>query len=123
MKRVAIPVAIVVVLALVPQFSIDIPYLFGGGLNTPGTLQLLALCLLFGGLALSYDLLFGFTGLLSFGHALYFADRRLHRGDRDDPLALELLAGDPVHRSRRVRRRVWCSARSRFGSAASPSRW
>ena len=28
---------------------------------------------LFGGLALSYDLLFGFTGLLSFGHALYFA--------------------------------------------------
>ena len=47
--------------------------MFGGGLNTPGTLQLLALCLLFGGLALSYDLLFGFTGLLSFGHALYFA--------------------------------------------------
>ena len=73
MRRVAIPVAIVVVLALVPKFSIDIPYLFGGGLNTPGTLQLLALCLLFGGLALSYDLLFGFTGLLSFGHALYFA--------------------------------------------------
>src|SRR4029078_10595057 len=32
-----------------------------------------ALCLLFGGVALSYDLLFGFTGLLSFGHALYFA--------------------------------------------------
>ena len=47
--------------------------MFGGRLNTPGTLQLLALCLLFGGLALSYDLLFGFTGLLSFGHALYFA--------------------------------------------------
>ena len=39
----------------------------------PGTLQLLALCLLFGGLALTYDLLFGFTGLLSFGHALYIA--------------------------------------------------
>jgi len=31
MKRVAIPVVIVVVLALVPKFSIDIPYLFGGG--------------------------------------------------------------------------------------------
>ena len=73
MKRVAAPVAIVVALALVPRFAIDIPYLFGGGLDTPGTLQLLALCLLFGGLALSYDLLFGFTGLLSFGHALYFA--------------------------------------------------
>ena len=73
MKRVAVPVAIFVVLALVPKIAIDIPYVFGGGLNTPGTLQLLALCLLFGGLALSYDLLFGFTGLLSFGHALYFA--------------------------------------------------
>ena len=29
--------------------------------------------LTFAGLALTYDLLFGFTGLLSFGHALYFA--------------------------------------------------
>ena len=29
--------------------------------------------LVFGGVALTYDLLFGFTGLLSFGHALYFA--------------------------------------------------
>ena len=34
---------------------------------------LLALCLVFAGVALTYDLLFGFTGLLSFGHALYFA--------------------------------------------------
>ena len=42
-------------------------------LNSPGTLQLLALMLIFAGLALTYDLLFGFTGLLSFGHALYFA--------------------------------------------------
>jgi branched-chain amino acid transport system permease protein len=41
--------------------------------NAPGTLQLLALCLIFGGLAAGYDLLFGRTGLLSFGHALYFA--------------------------------------------------
>jgi branched-chain amino acid transport system permease protein len=41
--------------------------------NAPGTLQLLALCLVFGGLAAGYDLLFGRTGLLSFGHALFFA--------------------------------------------------
>ena len=32
--------------------------------RSPGTLQLLALCLVFGGLALTYDILFGFTGLL-----------------------------------------------------------
>jgi branched-chain amino acid transport system permease protein len=72
-RRWVVPVVLLVVLALVPQFSIDIPWLFKSSLNTPGTLQLLALCLLFGGLAMTYDLLFGYTGLLSFGHALYFA--------------------------------------------------
>ena len=60
-------------LALVPKLSLDIPVLFGGPLDSPGTLGLLALCLVFAGVALTYDLLFGFTGLLSFGHALYFA--------------------------------------------------
>lgn len=73
MRRVLVPVVVLVLLALVPKLTVDIPYVFNGSINTPGTLQLLALCLLFGGLAMSYDLLFGFTGLLSFGHALYFA--------------------------------------------------
>jgi branched-chain amino acid transport system permease protein len=72
-RTVAVPVALLVVLALVPKLSVDLPYVFSGGLNTPGTLELLALMLVFGGVALTYDLLFGFTGLLSFGHALYFA--------------------------------------------------
>jgi len=72
-RRLVVPVALLVVLALVPQFSVDIPYVFKSSIDTPGTLQLLALCLLFGALAMTYDLLFGFTGLLSFGHALYFA--------------------------------------------------
>jgi branched-chain amino acid transport system permease protein len=72
-RALALPLAVLVVLALVPKFSVDIPYVFKDSLNTPGTLQLLALCLVFGGLAMTYDLLFGFTGLLSFGHALYFA--------------------------------------------------
>jgi branched-chain amino acid transport system permease protein len=68
-----VPAAVLVVLAVVPQLSLDIPVLFGGPLDSPGTLGLLALCLVFAGVALTYDLLFGFTGLLSFGHALYFA--------------------------------------------------
>jgi len=72
-KALAVPLAALIVLALVPEFSVDIPYVFKDAIDTPGTLQLLALCLVFGGLALTYDLLFGFTGLLSFGHALYFA--------------------------------------------------
>ena len=73
MKRIVVPVVVLVALALVPKLTVDIPYVFKSSINTPGTLQLLALCLLFGGLAMTYDLLFGFTGLLSFGHALYFA--------------------------------------------------
>ncbi|MGY1726047.1 branched-chain amino acid ABC transporter permease [Geodermatophilus sp. SYSU D01062] len=67
------PLVVLVVLAVLPYSTLQVPGLFDGVLNSPGTLQLLALCLVFGGVALSYDLLFGFTGLLSFGHALYFA--------------------------------------------------
>ena len=73
MKRIVVPLVVLVALALVPKLTVDIPYVFKSSINTPGTLQLLALCLVFGGLAMTYDLLFGFTGLLSFGHALYFA--------------------------------------------------
>jgi branched-chain amino acid transport system permease protein len=63
MKRL-VPLGIVALLAMLP---------YGSFLNSPGTLSLLALCLIFAGLASGYDLLFGRTGLLSFGHALYFA--------------------------------------------------
>ena len=68
-----VPALLLVGFALVPKLSLDLPILFGGPLDSPGTLGLLALCLVFAGVALTYDLLFGFTGLLSFGHALYFA--------------------------------------------------
>ena len=71
--RIGLPVALVVLLAFVPRLHTHIPWIFQRPLSEPGTLQLLALCLVFAGLALTYDLLFGFTGLLSFGHALYFA--------------------------------------------------
>jgi len=60
-------------LAAIPFVDFEIPGLFNGPLNGPGTLQLLALCATFAGVALSYNLLFGYTGLLSFGHALYFS--------------------------------------------------
>jgi len=68
-----VPIILLVGFAIVPLLSVDVPVLFGGPLDSPGTLGLLALCLVFAGVALTYDLLFGFTGLLSFGHALYFA--------------------------------------------------
>jgi len=59
--------------ASVPLLHGEIPYVFNGALSSPGVLNLLALMLVFGALAVTYDLLFGYTGLLSFGHALYFA--------------------------------------------------
>jgi branched-chain amino acid transport system permease protein len=69
----AFPLAVFVALAFVPKIGVDIPKLFDSSVSSPGTLQLLAVCMLFGALALTYDLQFGFTGLLSFGHALYIA--------------------------------------------------
>jgi hypothetical protein len=71
--RIALPFVLLALLVVVPWLSVDIPVVLAGPLDSPGTLQLLALCLLFAGVALTYDLLFGVTGLLSFGHALYFA--------------------------------------------------
>ncbi|GIF65703.1 branched-chain amino acid ABC transporter permease [Asanoa ishikariensis] len=67
------PLVVLVVAVLLPYSTLPLPGLFDGALNKPGNLQILAVCLVFGGLAASYDLLFGRTGLLSFGHALYFA--------------------------------------------------
>jgi len=63
MKRL-LPLGLVAILAVVP---------YGSMFNDPGTLNLFALCLISAGLASGYDLLFGRSGLLSFGHALYFA--------------------------------------------------
>ena len=72
-RRSWLPTVVLVVLALAPKLSFDVPIVLAGPLDSPGTLQLLALCLVFSGVALTYDLLFGLTGQLSFGHALYFA--------------------------------------------------
>ena len=69
----AVPAVVLVVALSLPFSTLSIPGLFEGALNSPSTLHLLSLCLVFGGLATSYDLLYGRVGLLSFGHALYFA--------------------------------------------------
>jgi len=67
------PLVVFGALAVVPKLHVSIPKLFDQPISSPGTLALLSACLLYGGLALTYDLQFGFTGLLSFGHALYIA--------------------------------------------------
>lgn len=64
---------VLVVLALLPYVSATIPFVLPGRVNGPGSLQLLAVCFIIAGIALSYDVIFGRTGLLSFGHALFVA--------------------------------------------------
>ncbi|WP_412543976.1 branched-chain amino acid ABC transporter permease [Longispora sp. K20-0274] len=72
MKRL-VPLAVLVALATLPFSALRVPGLLPGPVNSPGSLRILALCLVFAALAAGYDLLFGRTGLLSFGHALYVA--------------------------------------------------
>ena len=60
-----------------PFISLHIPWLLPGTVDmvsAAGTLQVLGLCFVFATMALGYDVMFGFTGLLSFGQALYFAE-------------------------------------------------
>lgn len=65
--------AVAALLALLPLIDLPLPGIFGGELSSPGTLQVIAVGLVYAALAMSYDLLLGYTGLLSLGHALYFA--------------------------------------------------
>ncbi|MDQ2858576.1 MAG: branched-chain amino acid ABC transporter permease [Candidatus Eremiobacteraeota bacterium] len=71
--RTLLPAAALLALVILPRVGLSVPGLFEGSLDSAGTLNLLSLCFVFGALALSYDIVFGYTGLLSFGHALYFA--------------------------------------------------
>lgn len=67
------PAPVLLLLVVLPYSAVPLPGLLPGPIGSAGSLQLLALCLVFGALATGYDLLLGRTGLLSFGHALYFA--------------------------------------------------
>lgn len=72
-RRLLVPVAVLIVAAVLPFCTLPVPVVLGGPVNSAGSLQLLASCLVFAGLAVGYDLLFGRLGLMSFGHALYVA--------------------------------------------------
>ena len=62
----------IAVLAVLPLFNLSLPGILPGPTYTPGSLQLMALCMLMAAAALTYHLLLGVAGMLSFGHALYF---------------------------------------------------
>ncbi|WP_022926228.1 branched-chain amino acid ABC transporter permease [Serinicoccus marinus] len=67
-----VPLALVVLLACLPLLNLHLPGVLPGPTYTPGSLHLMALAMVMAALALSYHLLLGVAGLLSFGHALYF---------------------------------------------------
>ncbi|MDN5794517.1 MAG: branched-chain amino acid ABC transporter permease [Intrasporangium sp.] len=66
-------VLVVAILAYLPYVPVEVPGLLPWRVNGPGSMQLVATCLVMAGIALSYDVIFGRTGLLSFGHALFVA--------------------------------------------------
>jgi branched-chain amino acid transport system permease protein len=70
-RRAALVLPALALLYAIPYSTVQLPGVFDGPFDSPGVLQLLAVCLVFAGLALSYDLLFGHTGIMSFGHGLF----------------------------------------------------
>lgn len=67
---------VLLVFAVIPFAAITVPWVLPGPvdvLNSTGTLQVLGLGFVFAAVAVGYDVLFGHTGLLSFGAVLYFA--------------------------------------------------
>lgn len=68
-----VSLALLLLMAALPALDVRIPLIFDGTLASPGVLHLLSLMCVMAAIAITYDLLFGFTGLLSFGHGLYVA--------------------------------------------------
>lgn len=70
--KVGLAVALVVLVACLPLLNITLPGLLPTPTYLPGAQQVLAYGFLISALALSYHLIFGLAGMLSFGHAMFF---------------------------------------------------
>jgi branched-chain amino acid transport system permease protein len=64
---------LVAFLIAAPELSVSGIGLLPGPVNNPGSLQVLGTVLAVTGLAVSFDVLMGYTGLVSFGHGMFFA--------------------------------------------------
>lgn len=61
--------------AMLPFVGFRVPWILPGAVdvvNSTGTLVTLALCFVFAGVAMGYDVMFGYTGLLSLGVVMHF---------------------------------------------------
>lgn len=65
-------VVLITLMAVLPLLNVSIPGILPSATYEPGALALLSLAMVFAALALSYNMLLGTSGMLSFGHALYF---------------------------------------------------
>jgi branched-chain amino acid transport system permease protein len=75
-RRGSLALGLVALFALVPFIGLHLPWVLPSTVNvvnSTGTLEVLALCFIFAGVALGYDVMFGYTGLLSMGPVMYFA--------------------------------------------------
>jgi branched-chain amino acid transport system permease protein len=75
-RRWAAPAVVLAIFAVLPFASFTVPWVLPGPVdvvNSAGTLEVLGLGFAFAVVALGFDVLFGFTGLLSFGQVLWFA--------------------------------------------------
>jgi branched-chain amino acid transport system permease protein len=68
-----VPLAVVAFLVAAPELGVSGIGLLPGAVNNPGSLQVLGTVLAVTGLAVSFDVLMGYTGLVSFGHGMFFA--------------------------------------------------
>lgn len=73
MKRIYPVFLFAALFAVAPFIDVGLPLVFGTAIGSPGTLLVLGIALTFAAVAVSYDILFGYTGMLSLGHALPFA--------------------------------------------------
>jgi branched-chain amino acid transport system permease protein len=75
-RRWIAPAVVLAIFAVLPFAGVAVPWVLPGPVdvvNSAGTLDVLALGFAFAVVALGFDVLFGFTGLLSFGQVLWFA--------------------------------------------------
>ncbi|WP_098470479.1 branched-chain amino acid ABC transporter permease [Serinibacter salmoneus] len=68
----ALGAGLVVLIACLPLLNISVPGLLPTPTYQPGAMAVMSLAMVFAALALSYNMLLGTAGMLSFGHALYF---------------------------------------------------
>ncbi|MET0766927.1 MAG: branched-chain amino acid ABC transporter permease [Aeromicrobium sp.] len=68
-----IGVALLILFAIAPLLPLSTGGILPGLLNSPGSLKVLCFVFVIAALAVSFDVVLGYGGLFSFGHALYFA--------------------------------------------------